>query len=193
MESLGAPGVGLLVALENVFPPIPSEVVLPLAGFTASQGRLGLIPVIAWATAGSLVGALILYGLGRLVGHDRAERVLDRLPLVDVEDLDKAENWFRRYGGKAVFFGRLAPVVRSLISIPAGTERMPVTRFCLLTTLGSLLWNTTFVLLGYGLGTQWERVSRYADWFTWAVIAVIVLLLVRFVVSRLRRSRARRS
>lgn len=158
MPLLGGPGVGAIVALENLFPPIPSEVVLPLAGFLAGQGRLGVVAVIGWATLGSVVGALMLYGLGAVFGRARLHRLADRLPLVSVDD--RAEEWFGRRGGQAVLLGRFVPVVRRLVSIPAGVERMPLVKFALYTTVGSALWNTLFVLLGYGLGTRWQQVGR---------------------------------
>lgn len=159
MDTLGAPGAGLAVAAENLFPPIPSEVVLPLAGFTASQGSLVLWQVLVWTTVGSVAGALALYGLGAGLGRARLLRVADRLPLVSTGDVHAAEAWFDRHGHKAVLLGRLVPVVRSLISVPAGVERMPLGRFMLLTALGSAVWNTALVLAGYVLGEQWHRIE----------------------------------
>src|SRR5690349_2022926 len=152
VERLGGPGAGLAVALENLFPPIPSEVILPLAGFAASQGRLHLGSAIAWTTAGSVVGALALYALGVAFGRARLRAIVARLPLMKLSDLDRTEAWFARHGAATVFFGRMVPIFRSLISIPAGVERMPLGTFLLYTTLGSLVWNTTFVLAGYLLG-----------------------------------------
>ena len=189
MAALGEVGLGLLVAIENLFPPIPSEVVLPIAGFLASQGRLSLPLAVLAATVGSLVGALVLYALGRAWGPLRSRRVVARLPLVDVADLERAEAQFDRHAVVAVLVGRCIPVVRSLVSLPAGAQRMPVLRFAVLTTLGSAVWNTVFIGAGYALGHQWERVSGYADLFTWAVVTLFVLLLVRWVVSRVRRRR----
>lgn len=125
MDAIGAPGVGLAILLETVFPPVPSEVVLPLAGFTAFQGRYGLVEAIAWATAGSLVGALLLYGLGAAFGQARLARIADRLPLTRAEDVHRAVAWFDRYGSAAILVGRVVPGVRSLISIP-GVDRMPL-------------------------------------------------------------------
>ena len=191
IEALGPVGVGLLVALENLFPPIPSEVVLPLAGFLAGQGRMALPLVIAGATAGSLVGALLLYWLGAAVGRDRLARALDRMPLTDDSDLERAEGWFRRHGGTAVLTGRMVPVVRSLISVPAGVERMPLPRFCLYTTVGSAAYNTALVLAGYFLGRQWQSVGEYSSLLSYAVIGAIVLAVVVVVFRRVRsRSRA---
>lgn len=190
MERLGVVGAAIAVALENLFPPLPSEVILPLAGFTASQGTFGLAEVIIWTTAGSVVGALALYGAGGLIGRERTRALIIRLPLVSLEDIDRSESFFARHGRSAVFFGRMVPVVRSLISIPAGVERMPIGAFVLMTAAGSGIWNTIFVSAGYLLGENWESVSRYADIFGWVVTILIVVLVVRFVVGRLRSRRA---
>jgi len=186
IEALGPVGVGLLVALENLFPPIPSEVVLPLAGFLAGQGRMALPLVIAGATAGSVVGALLLYWLGAAVGRDRLARALERMPLTDDSDLERAESWFRRHGGTAVLTGRMVPVVRSLISIPAGVERMPLVRFTAYTAVGSAAYNTVLVLAGYYLGQQWQSVGEYSSLLSYAVVGGIVLAVVVVVVRRLR-------
>jgi membrane protein DedA with SNARE-associated domain len=187
MERLGAPGAGLAVALENLFPPLPSEVILPLAGFTASRGDMSLFGAIAWTTAGSVAGALTLYLVGAMLGRDRVRAIAARLPLVRVGDVDRTEAWFARHGTKAVFFGRMVPVFRSLISIPAGVTRMPVPTFALLTVLGSLVWNTIFVMAGYLLGESWWRVEAYAGLLQKSVIVAVVAAVVVFVVSRLRR------
>jgi membrane protein DedA with SNARE-associated domain len=179
METLGGPGAGLAVALENLFPPVPSEVILPLAGFTASQGELSLAGAVGWTTAGSVAGALALYWLGALLGRDRIRAWAARVPLVKVSDVDRAEAWFARHGGKAVFLGRFIPIVRSLISIPAGIERMPVLRFVALTTLGSLIWNSVFIMAGYGLGENWWRIESYVGAYQGVVIAFVATRLVR--------------
>ncbi len=188
MESLGAPGAGLAVALENLFPPIPSEVILPLAGFTASQGSLGLLPAVLWTTAGSVVGALALYLVGAAIGRDRLRRVVDRMPLVRVEDLDTAEAWFARHGARAVLIGRLIPIVRSLISVPAGVERMRLGRFVTLTAVGSLVWNSALVLIGYLLGEQWPAVedvmSRYQSLVIVLACVAVAWYVVHAVITR---------
>jgi membrane protein DedA with SNARE-associated domain len=186
VDALGAVGVGLLVALENVFPPIPSEVVLPLAGFLAGQGRMSLIAVVVAATIGSVVGALVLYGLGAEVGRDRIAHALDRLPLTGADDLDRADAWFERHGGTAVLIGRLVPVVRSLVSVPAGVERMHLLKFVAYTTLGSGVYNAVLVGLGYQLGRRWDSVGQYSNLLSIAVVAVLVGAVVVFVVKRLK-------
>ncbi|MGO3885783.1 MAG: DedA family protein [Mycetocola sp.] len=175
MEALGEPGAGLAVALENLFPPLPSEIILPLAGFSASQGTLQLIPTIAWTTAGSIIGALALYLLGVVLGEERLRAIARRLPLVNESDITKTQAWFERHGSKAVFFGRMIPIFRSLISIPAGLTRMPLPRFLILTGLGSLIWNSVFVGAGFVLGENWMIVEEYAGVFQKVVIAAVVL------------------
>lgn len=189
MEVLGGPGAGLIIALENVFPPLPSELVLPLAGFTASQGNMGLISAIFWTTLGSLVGALALYGIGAALGRKRTRALATRMPLVKLSDVDKTEAWFAKHGTKAVFFGRMLPLFRSFISVPAGIERMRIGPFALLTTAGSLIWNTLFVLAGYLLGENWHLVEQYAGVFSKAVVAAVLLAIVYFVVNRIRQNR----
>ena len=163
MDTLGAPGAGVAIALENLFPPIPSEAILPLAGFAASTGKLSLLAVLLWTTAGSVVGALALYGVGALLGRDRTVALAARLPLIRTSDIERTEAWFLRHGTKAVFFGRMIPVFRSLVSIPAGVERMPLPVFLTLTTLGSALWCTLLAGAGYLLGSNFEQVDRVLD------------------------------
>jgi membrane protein DedA with SNARE-associated domain len=190
MEKLGAPGAGLAVALENLFPPLPSEVILPLAGFAASRGDLGLISAIVFTTIGSIVGALALYGVGAGLGRDRTRALAGKLPLVKIEDVDKAEDWFTRHGPKAVLIGRLVPVVRSLISVPAGVERMSVPLFLMLTAMGSLIWNSLLIVAGYQLGERWHVVESSVSVLQWVVIAGAVAAVTWFVVVKVR---ARRS
>ncbi|WP_326639546.1 DedA family protein [Streptosporangium sp. NBC_01755] len=185
METLGAPGAGLAIALENLFPPLPSEVILPLAGFTASKGNMGLFDAVLWTTLGSVIGALALYGVGALLGRERVVFIASKLPLVSVSDIEKTEAWFAKHGRKTVFFGRMIPIFRSLISIPAGVERMPIMIFTLLTTLGSLIWNTTFVMAGFLLGEQWDLVEQYMGIVSKTVLGIVILAVVVFLVVRL--------
>ncbi|AVT40678.1 DedA family protein [Plantactinospora sp. BB1] len=192
MDTLGAPGAGLAVALENLFPPLPSEIILPLAGFAASRGEMSLWSAIFWTTLGSVVGALALYYVGALLGRERTRAIAARLPLVKLADVDRTEAWFVRHGVKTVFFGRMIPIFRSLISIPAGIERMRLGTFLLCTALGSLIWNTAFVLAGYLLGENWHLVEEYAGLFQKVVIVAVALAVGWFVLSRLsRRDRPR--
>ncbi|MEU5879046.1 DedA family protein [Spirillospora sp. NPDC047279] len=189
MEKLGAPGAGLAIALENLFPPLPSEVILPLAGFTAAQGDMNLIAALIWTTIGSVVGAMALYGIGAAVGRDRIRALVAKLPLVKLQDLDKTEAWFLKHGAKAVFFGRMIPIFRSLISVPAGVERMSLTTFALLTTAGSAIWNTVFVLAGYGLGDNWRTVEEYVGVYSKGVLGVAALAVAAFVAVRIVKAR----
>ncbi|MFG2000876.1 DedA family protein [Spirillospora sp. NPDC048911] len=189
MEKLGAPGAGLAIALENLFPPLPSEVILPLAGFTAARGDMNLIAALVWTTIGSVVGALALYGIGAAIGRDRVRALVARLPLVKVADLDRTEAWFAKHGAKAVFFGRMIPIFRSLISVPAGVERMRLTTFTALTTAGSLVWNAVFVLAGYALGDNWRTVEEYVGVYSKAVLGVAVLLALVFLAVRIVKAR----
>ncbi|WIM95662.1 DedA family protein [Actinoplanes oblitus] len=186
IDALGAAGVGLLVALENLVPPIPSEIVLSMAGFLAGEGRVNLVLVWAAATLGALAGALLLYWLGRGLGEQRLRRWLDRIPLVDVSDLDKADRWFERHENAAVLFGRCAPVVRSLVSIPAGANRMPLGRFALCTAAGSGVWNAIFVGAGYALGSRWQDVQRYSHWFDYAVWAFFAVAIGWWIAKKVR-------
>lgn len=189
MNWLGAPGVGLLVLLENLFPPIPSEVVLPLAGFAAASPDGGFTwpAALAWATAGSVLGAYALYGLGAWLGHDRTVRLLSSLPLVDVDEIDRTIAWFNRRGYWTVLVGRMIPIFRSLISIPAGVERMSWWKFGLLTLAGSAVWNTIFVYGGFLLGENWHVLEAAAGWFQTVVIVVVALAVLVFVAIKVRK------
>jgi membrane protein DedA with SNARE-associated domain len=186
MDVIGPAGAGVAIALENLFPPLPSEVVLPMAGLAASTGSFSLFEALAWTTGGSIVGAFLLYGLGAWLGVDRLRRIAGRVPLLHPEDIDRTVGWFQRHGGKAVFFGRMIPIFRSLISIPAGVTRMPLWRFGLLTAAGSLIWNTIFVLSGYLLGESWHLVEQYVDVLQYVVIAVVAVAGAWFVFVRTR-------
>ncbi|WP_234031247.1 DedA family protein [Mycetocola zhujimingii] len=193
MEALGPIGAGIIVFLESVFPPIPSEIILPLAGFTASQGNFSIVEAILWTTVGSVLGAFLLYGLGRLLGHDRTMWLAARIPFVDPDDITRTVEWFGRHGKKAVFFGRMLPIFRSLISIPAGIERMNLAVFAVLTLAGSLIWNSIFVIAGFLLGENWSAVLQYADILKYLVVAGVACLVAWWVVRTVLRNRARRA
>lgn len=189
MLTLGYVGVAALVALDNVFPPLPSELILPLAGFLSGQGRLELPLVILAATVGSVVGAVVLYGAGYWLGDAGLRPLVRRfgrwLFLREV-DLDQAQDWFDRHGAKAVLFGRCVPLVRSLVSVPAGVARMPIWRFLTYTTLGSLAWNALLIGFGWGLGERWEAVGQYVKQLQSVVLVLAGVALLWFVVRRLR-------
>ncbi|MEE1819655.1 DedA family protein [Streptomyces sp. SP18ES09] len=194
LDTLGGPGAGLAIALENLFPPLPSEVILPLTGFAAGQGVLSLGSALFWTTLGSVVGAVALYWIGALFGRQRMHALWARLPLVKVSDLERTERWFARHGTKAVLLGRMVPIFRSLISVPAGVERMPLHVFVALTTVGSLLWNSVLVLAGYWLGDRWDLVEGYVGVLSKIVLVLVVVALAAFLAVRFRgRGRGRRA
>ena len=189
MDKLGLFGAALAVSLDNFFPPIPSEIILPLAGFAASQGTFSLTGALIATTVGSVFGAMVLFGLGHVFGRDRAMWIFEKTPLLKVSDLERTEAWFAKHGAKAVFFGRMVPIFRSLISIPAGVERMNVFAFFLLTTAGSFIWNSLFVIAGYRLGENWDAVEPYASAFQKVVILTVIAVIAVFVFVRVRELR----
>ena len=205
INQFGYFGVALLVVIENVFPPIPSEIVLPFAGFVAQQGASAVnatagaaqsdttvIGMMIAATVGSVVGALILYFVSAAIGPERLRGFVERFGKwfgVKSSDLVRAEEWFDRRSVVAVLVGRCVPLIRSIVSIPAGFRRMKLTSFVVLTAIGSAVWNIALIGAGAVLGDQWERVGEYVGVFQWIVIAAVLVLLVRFVVSRLKKRR----
>jgi membrane protein DedA with SNARE-associated domain len=189
MGSIGLLGVGLVLAIETILPFLPSEVALPMAGFSAERGDFGLVAVIIAATIGSVSGAMILYWISRVFGLERTRHVLSKVPLVTARDIDKGVDWFARNDAAAVFFGRMVPAIRSLVSIPAGVEQMAVSRFLLYTTAGSLIWNTIWIVAGYQLGNNWEKVEKYGNYLKYALVIAAVAALVWFVVYKLRTRR----
>jgi membrane protein DedA with SNARE-associated domain len=186
VDTMGGPGAGLAIALENLFPPLPSEVILPLTGFAAGRGVLSLPSALFWTTLGSVVGAVVLYWIGAAFGRERMRTLWGKLPLVKASDLVRTERWFAKHGTKAVLFGRMVPVFRSLISVPAGVERMPLHVFVALTALGSLIWNSVLVMAGYWLGDRWETVETYVGFASKAVLLLVVVAVVTYAVRRLR-------
>jgi membrane protein DedA with SNARE-associated domain len=174
VETLGPVGVGLAILLETVIPPIPSEAVLGLAGVLIRSGDMQVVPVILFATLGSLVGAIFFYWLGRLLGPRRSHAFLDRLPLVETEDVDKTFDWFARHGRSAVFFGRMVPIVRSFVSVPAGVVRMPFGQFLVYTAAGSLIWNSVLIGLGVALGDVVNEYLGVIDYVLYAAIVAVV-------------------
>jgi membrane protein DedA with SNARE-associated domain len=187
ITALGEVGVGFLILLETFIPPIPSEIILALAGFLSSQGSISVVLVIVAATLGGYAGAAALYALGRFFGEERSVRLLARLPLVDREDFERSADWLHRHGAGAVFFGRLVPLMRSLISLPAGAIHMPFWRFSAFTIAGSAIWNTVLVLLGYAFGSQYELIAHYSDYLNYVVYAVMLGIVIWLVARAIRR------
>lgn len=178
MDAYGYLGVFLLIALENLFPPIPSEVILTFGGFMTTKSGLSVFGVIAAATAGSVAGAICLYGVGKMLSVNRLETLILRYGKflrLKPEDIRKSYDWFDRHGSWAVFLGRLVPLIRSLISVPAGSTGMSFLPFLVLTTIGSLIWNTALVYLGSAVGASWEKIVGYMDLYSNAVYALLAL------------------
>lgn len=185
IDTLGPIGVGVVIVLETVFPPIPSEVVLPAAGYLAGIGELGWWSTLWWATVGSVVGALALYGVGAMIGADRIGRLAARLPLMSAGDVDRARASFDRWRGPVVFWGRLIPGVRSLVSLPAGAQRMPFVRFTALTASGSAIWNAGLLGAGWWLGDRYGATAAVSRWANIAVLAAAVVFVVWFSARRI--------
>lgn len=193
MEALGYPGIVLVVLIENLFPPIPSEVVLPFAGFMTTTSSMSVVGVIAAATAGSVLGGIALYALGAWFGAERIERFVGRYQkylTVTPEHVRKAQEWFERYGVYTVFFCRMIPIMRSLISIPAGLVRMNLVTFSIYTLLGSLIWNGTLVGIGAALGASWPLVSHWVGLYQDVVKIIGILAGVVLLVWVFRPKRA---
>lgn len=184
ISQFGYVAVSALIFLENIFPPIPSELILPLSGFLVTKTSMTLPLVIVAATVGSVVGAYILYGIGRLLSQERLEGFFDTKPMrmlgFHSDDVAKAIGWFDRKGQITVLVCRCIPVVRSLISIPAGTAKMNMALFAVYTLVGSLVWNTILCTLGFWAGDAWEQITAQAEWFS--SVVKIGIIVVAFIV-----------
>jgi membrane protein DedA with SNARE-associated domain len=186
VQTTGVFGIALLMFLENVFPPIPSELIMPLAGYTAAKGETNIVLVILAGTAGSLAGALFWYGLGRLFDHERLKRFADRhgrIITMTRADLVKADDWFEDYGQYAVLFGRLIPTVRTLISIPAGLAEMPIARFLVFSGIGTAIWTTLLALFGYAVGGRYSELEGWIDPISYGIIVLVIAIYVWRVVT----------
>ena len=189
ISSLGYPGLGLVMFLENIFPPIPSEVVLPLAGSLTLTGRFNILWVTLVGMSGSILGALVFYGLGRWLGEKRTRDLIARFgkyAMLTTNDFDTSLAWFNRYGEWVIFFGRMVPIVRSLISIPAGVASMNMPRFLILTALGTALWSFVLSFGGRLLGSQWHLVVDFVDKYQKVVLIAGVAFVIGFLLYRLR-------
>ncbi|SES24576.1 DedA family protein [Psychrobacillus sp. OK032] len=185
MNQFGYLGVFLLILIENIFPPIPSEVILTLGGFMTTTTMMTKFGIIAASTAGSVVGAAILYWIGTLLDVERLEKIVQKYGKflrLTIKDIHKADAWFDKYGVWAVFFGRLVPLVRSLISIPAGMSKMKFGLFLLFTTLGTLIWNTVLVSVGAAVGENWDKIVGYMDIYSNIVYVILAIVGIAFLV-----------
>jgi len=193
ISSLGYPGLYLVMFLENIFPPIPSEVVLPLAGSLTITGRFSIPVITIVGMLGSLTGAILFYWLGRLLGEKRIRSFIEkygRFALLSTKDWDQSIEWFEKNNDWVIFFSRMVPIVRSLISIPAGIAMMDLRKFTFLTILGTALWSLLLALGGRILGEQWPLISEFINTYQNIVLVVTAVLILYFVVSRLlKRSR----
>ncbi len=190
MNSLGYLGIGLLMFLENLFPPIPSELIMPLAGYTATfpNTQIQVIPAIAAGVIGTILGAIPWYYAGLLLGQQRLQLLASRYGKwigISGEDIEKSTNWFQKHGSKAVLFGRLVPGIRTLISIPAGISKMPVVPFFIYSTIGTIAWVTLLTYAGYFLGKNYKLVEDYIDVITKVVVFGVLLAIASFIGYRL--------
>ncbi|SER53077.1 membrane protein DedA, SNARE-associated domain [Tranquillimonas rosea] len=192
IDSLGVVGIAVLMFAENVFPPIPSELIMPLAGFNAARGDMPLIGVIIAGTIGAVAGAYMWYWIGKRIGMRRLKDLSDRHGrwlTISPDEIDQANGWFQRHGGLAVLIGRLIPTVRTFISVPAGVARMPLKRFLAYSTAGTVVWNLFLTLCGYFLESQYERVVSWLDPVSTAVVVGILAFYAWRVATYGRRMR----
>lgn len=191
LSSFGYFGIALLIAIENIFPPIPSEVILTFSGFLTTVSNLTPVGVVLSATLGALIGALVLYFVGTLFSLERILRFIEskwgRWLGFKKADLDKTMAWFLKRGKLGVLFGRCVPVIRSIVSIPAGVVKMPLVEFILYTTIGTLIWNTVLVFLGVQLGERWESVVAFFDTYTLVVLILLIFIAIYLVVLWIKR------
>ncbi|ARB40007.1 MULTISPECIES: DedA family protein [Mammaliicoccus] len=192
MEQFGYFGIALLILLENVFPPIPSEVILTFGGFMTTKSDLTVLGVVVASTIGSVGGAVILYWIGRILNVERIERIIEKwgkyLRLTK-EDVRKADAWFDKYGPWTVFFCRFIPLIRSLISVPAGMSGMNQWLFLVLTTIGTLIWNLVLVLVGAKVGDNWHQIVNYMDVYSNFMYAVIAIGIIVFGIWFIRKKK----
>lgn len=193
IKQMGYIGLTLFTFLENIFPPIPSEVILPLGGYMTAQGKLTMLGVVLAGTVGSVAGALVLYYIGKVFHQERLRRWVERHGgwfLLTADDVENAFTWFERHGSKAVFFCRLIPGVRSLISLPAGATNMSLLPFLIYTTIGTALWSGLLAYVGQQLGKRYTDVSTFVQWATYVVIVMLVLSIAWWVIQKRRQQHA---
>lgn len=186
MGQFGYFGVFFLIALENVFPPIPSEVILLFGGFMTTYTSLNIALMVVAATLGSLLGAIVLYYIGKILNKERLKKIVSgkvgKVLRLKEKDIDMADHWFDTKGNKTVFFCRFIPIVRSLISIPAGMSEMPMAKFLLYTTVGSAIWNTVLIVIGNRVGENWESILGVFDQYSHIVLILLILIFILFIV-----------
>ena len=182
MNSFGYFGVFLLIAIENIFPPIPSEVILLFGGFMTTYTKLNIIFMIIASTLGSLIGAIVLYYIGKIFNKERLKKIISgkigKTLRLKNSDIDKADKWFDTKGNKTVFFCRFIPIVRSLISIPAGMSEMPIIKFLIYTIFGSLIWNTVLIITGKMVGNNWTKILTIFDTYSHIVLIIFIILFI---------------
>ena len=180
ISNYGYLAVAILIAVENIFPPIPSEIILTFSGFLSISAHLNLGGLIIASTIGALVGAIVLYLLGKLISFEKLERLITgkwgKILHFKMEHLEKAQRFFERHGNSTAFWGRFLPVVRSLISVPAGMAEFPIKRFLIFTAGGSLIWNAVLIVVGRLAGASWERFSVLIEKYSFVLLAVVVLI-----------------
>jgi membrane protein DedA with SNARE-associated domain len=192
IASLGYGGIALLMLLENIIPPIPSEVIMPLAGFTITQGTFNFPSVILAGTIGSVLGALPWYWIGKYMGEKRLRQWIDRHGkwlTLSGQDIDRSKHWFNRYGSAVVFFGRCIPGIRTFISVPAGLEGMPLLPFLLYSTLGTVLWISLLTYAGYLLGQNYQRVEQVLGPVAGVVIVGLLIVVILWIAQRKRKQK----
>lgn len=186
VERFGYLAVFALVAIENIFPPIPSEVILLLGGVMTIDSGLNIVLMILFATLGSLVGAIILYYIGKIFNKERLKKIVSgkigKILRIKEKDIEMADEWFDNKGNITVFFCRFVPIVRSLISIPAGMSEMPMLKFLLYTIVGSAIWNTVLIVIGNRVGENWESILAIFDNYSLVVVIILVILVVGFLI-----------
>lgn len=186
MESFGYLGILLLIMIENLFPPIPSEVILLFGGFMTTKSELTILGVVIFSTIGSVIGAVILYFIGKILNKERLIKIVSskigKILCLNKDDIEKADEWFSKKGTKTVFFCRFVPVLRSLISIPAGMNEMNIPKFLIYTTIGSLIWNVVLTSFGHLAGANWEKISNIFDTYSSVVTVILGIVIIIFII-----------
>lgn len=196
MESFGYLGILLLIMIENLFPPIPSEVILLFGGFMTTKSELTILGVVIFSTIGSVIGAVILYFIGKILNKERLIKIVSskigKILCLNKDDIEKADEWFSKKGTKTVFFCRFVPVLRSLISIPAGMNEMNIPKFLIYTTIGSLIWNVVLTSFGHLAGANWEKISNVFDTYSSVVTVILGIVIIIFIIIFYKKKKAKK-